>query len=270
MITLVDGLRVDSLPVTDSTVIRGDAVFEAVRSYGGRPFALDEHLSRLERSAWAMGIPLPDDDRIGGWARSLAAEGGDGIVRIIVSRGDAVPGASGERRIVAMHHPLPFTPSTLRLDPVAAPWHPAGRTWELSGVKTVSYAPNVAAARVARAAGFDDAVLVADDTTVLEGTTFCVGWVADGGIRTPSVDLGILDSITRRHVIAVAAEADLDVEEGRFDLEDLARAEEVFAVSTVKEVTPVVSVGSVQFRPGPVTDRLRVGFRRRVADAIRV
>ncbi|MEX1270931.1 MAG: aminotransferase class IV, partial [Acidimicrobiia bacterium] len=100
MITLVDGIRQDVLAVTDSTIVRGDGVFEAVRSYGGRVFALEDHLERLALSAVAMGIPLPDDGRIGSWARSVGAEGGEGIVRIIVGRGDAVPGMSGEQRIV--------------------------------------------------------------------------------------------------------------------------------------------------------------------------
>ena len=160
MITLVDGIRQDVLAVTDSTIVRGDGVFEAVRSYGGRVFALDDHLERLARSAAAMGIPLPDDGRIGSWARSVGAEGGEGIVRIIVGRGDAVPGASGERRIVLIHHPVPFTPTTLRIQPWPAPWHPAGRPWELAGVKTTSYAPNVAATRMAAHDGFDDAPLL--------------------------------------------------------------------------------------------------------------
>lgn len=270
MIALVDGERVEHIGVADSTVIRGDGVFEAVRSYGGRLFALTEHLDRLGRSASVMRIGLPGDDRIGGWARSLAAEGGDGIVRIVVSRGDAVPGRSGERRILVMHHPLPFTPTTIRLVPAGAPWHPAGRDWSLAGVKTTSYAPNAAASRAARAEGFDDAVLMADDGAVLEGPTFCVAWMADGTLHTPGLDLGILASITRAHVLELAAEEGIDVSEGRFPLDHLLAADEVMAMSTVKEVVPVVSVGAGQFRPGPVAERLHSAFRRRVTNALRV
>lgn len=270
MISLVDGIRQQTLAVTDSTVIRGDGVFEAVRSYGGRLFALTDHLERLKLSAAAMGIPLPDDDRIGSWARALGAEGGPGIVRIIVSRGDAVPGMSGERRIVVLHHPLPFTPATMRLRPWPAPWHPAGRPWELAGVKTTSYAPNLAASRVAGLEGFDDVLLVSYDDIVLEGPTFGVAWVIDGVIQVPTTELGLLDSITRRHVLALAKQDGITVDAGRYPLEAVAGAQEVFAMSTVKEVTPIISVGDREFAVGPVTSRLRDLFRRHVIDSSRL
>lgn len=269
MIVLIDGERTASLPASDSTVVRGDGVFEAVRSYGGLLFALDDHLARLDISAKAMGIPLPDDGRIGSWARSLAAEGGDGIVRIVVSRGDAVPGASGERRIVVMHHPLPYTPTVFRLRPWSAPWHPSGRPWDLAGIKTTSYAPNLAASRLAAGDGFDDALLTGIDDVVLEGPTFAVGWVNGGVLRFPSLELGILDSINRRHVETLARDRGVGVESGVYRLADLADADEVLAVSTVKEVLPVVRVGELEFRPGPITARLGEAFRMHVTTSIR-
>lgn len=269
MIAFVDGVRQAMLPVTDSAILRGDGVFEAVRSYGGRLFALDDHLARLSAGAAAVGIALPTGDRIGGWARAAAAEGGDGIVRVVVTRGDSVPRPTGDPRVVVLHHALPFRPSTIRLHPVAAPWHPAGRAWELSGVKTVSYAPNVAAGRVAVAAGSDDALLVADDDTVLEGPTFAVAWVASGVVYAPDLELGILDSITRRHTLTPAADMGVEIRTGRFPLGAVLEADEVLAMSTVKEVTPVVTVGGTHFRPGPVTEALSAALRRHIADSLR-
>ncbi|HSJ26986.1 MAG TPA: aminotransferase class IV [Acidimicrobiia bacterium] len=269
MITFVDGVRQAAIAVTDSTVVRGDGVFEAVRSYGGRLFALDEHLARLAHSAAAMGIDLPDGERIGSWMRSAAAEGGDGVVRVIVSRGDVVPGASGEERVVVIHHRVPFTPSALRLRPWPAPWHPAGRPWELSGVKTTSYAPHQAATRSAGRDGFDDALLLTDDGAVLEGPTFGVLWIRGEVISAPALELGILDSITRRHVLRLAEEEGLAVDTGRFQLDDVLTADEVLAVSTVKEVTPVVSVGEQEFRPGPLTRNLASRFRDHVIATVR-
>jgi branched-subunit amino acid aminotransferase/4-amino-4-deoxychorismate lyase len=158
-----------------------------------------------------------------------------------------------------MSHPLPPALGALRLLPVAAPWHPAGRPWELAGVKSISYAPNLAASRRAAAAGFDDAVLVGDGGVVLEGPTFSVGWVSGGVLRTPSLDLGILESITRRVVMELAP-----LEEVVAGIDDLLAADEVFAMSTLKEVTPVVAVGDRTVGPGPVTARLR----QRVAEAV--
>lgn len=258
---LIDGQAGDRLPVTDALVVRGDGCFEAVRSYDGRLFLLDRHLDRLERSAAAMGLTLPERSEIRGWAE-LAGRDGDGIVRIIVSRGGSVPGADERERCLVYKHPLPRRREQVTLGSVAAPWHPAGAEWELAGVKTTSYAPNVAATRRAQMAGADDALLVSTGGVVLEGPTFSIGWVVEGRLETPALGLGILDSITRRVVLDLASESGLPVTEGEFSLADLLRAGEVMAWSTVKEVTPVVEVDGVAFPVGPMTSELGHSFRR--------
>jgi branched-chain amino acid aminotransferase len=258
---LIDGLAGDRLPVTDALVVRGDGVFEAVRSYDGCLFLLDRHLDRLERSAAAMGLKLPERSEIVDWAES-AGRDGDGIVRIIVSRGGSVPGADDPERCLVFKHPLPRRREQVTLGSVTAPWHPAGAEWELAGVKTTSYAPNAAATRRAQAAGANDALLVSVGGVVLEGPTFSIGWVVEGRLETPALDLGILDSITRRVVLDLAIESGVQVVESEFRLADLIRADEVMAWSTVKEVTPVVEVDGLAFPVGPMTGDLRRSFRR--------
>ena len=69
------------VPVTDSSVVRGDGCFEVMRSYGGRPFAMEEHLDRLRRSAAALEIPLPPRGDLAHWVQTVAAESGDSLVR---------------------------------------------------------------------------------------------------------------------------------------------------------------------------------------------
>lgn len=258
---LIDGRPGDRLPVTDSLVVRGDGCFEAVRSYGGRLFLLDRHLDRLERSAAAMGLSLPSRSDLREWAEDVGRDG-DGIVRIIVSRGGAVPGTDDAGRCLVFWHPLPRRREQVSLVSVTAPWHPAGSGWELSGVKTTSYAPNVAASRRAQTVGGDDALLVSTGGVVLEGPTFAVGWVVEGRLETPSLGLGILDSITRQVVLELAGELGLGVVESEFGVSDLLRADEVMAWSTVKEVTPVVGVDGVAFPLGPMTTGLSRSFRR--------
>lgn len=258
---LIDGRPGDRLPVTDALVVRGDGCFEAVRSYDGRLFLLDRHLDRLERSAAAMGLSLPERSDIAGWAESTA-RAGDGIVRIIVSRGGAVPGADERERCLVYRHPLPRRRERVKLGSVTAPWHPAGAEWELAGVKTTSYAPNVAATQRAQMAGADDALLVSTGGVILEGPTFSIGWVVEGRLETPELGLGILDSITRRVVLDLAGESGVPVVEGEFTMADLLRADEVMAWSTVKEVTPVVEIDGVTFPVGPMTTDLRRSFRR--------
>ena len=258
---LIDGRPGDRLPVTDSLVVRGDGCFEAVRSYGGRLFLLDRHLDRLERSASKMGLSLPERSDLAEWAES-AAGGSDGIVRIIVSRGGAVPGADDPGRCLVYRHPLPRRRERVALGSVTAPWHPAGAEWELAGVKKTSYAPNVAATHRAQMAGADDALLISTGGVILEGPTFSIGWVEAGRLLTPELGLGILDSITRRVVLDLASESGVPVVEGDFGMADLLRADEVMAWSTVKEVTPVVAIDDATFPIGPITADLGDAFRR--------
>ena len=114
------------------------------------------------------------------------------------------------------------------------------------------------------AEGFTDALLISREGFVLEGPTFSIGWVVDGVIETPSLDLGILASITRTVTLEEAAGLGLSVDEGRFSLDRVFEADEVFALSTLKEVTPVDRVGTTTFSAGPVTGKLAAAYRRRV------
>lgn len=248
------------IPITDSSVLRGDGCFEVIRSYRGEPFGLAEHLDRLEISASRLGIPLPDRVDLADWIASSASELGDCVVRVVVTRGSSVPGLDDPPRVIVFSHTWDMDQSAARLFPVIAPWHAAGTPWELSGAKIISYAPNLAATRRAQAEGFEDALLLTTDGTILEGPTFSIAWVVDGVLETPSLELGILDSITRKVVLASAGELDLDVVEGAWALDRLAEASEAMAFSTMREVQPVGEIGDLGFDPGPVTKSLAEAF----------
>ncbi len=264
MIALIDGERAESISVADGAVLRGDGCFEAIRVYGSVPFALDAHLGRLARSASLLRLVVPERELLVAWCRALAREGGDGVIRILLTRGSVVPDSDAPPRCIVLHHAAEPVPPTLRVLPVDAPWHSAGRDWDLAGAKTISYAPNQAATRRARAEGFDEALLVSVDGTVLEGPTFALAWVVEGTLETPSLDLKILDSITRRFALEDAVRLGIPVREDRFPLARLAEASEVMAWSTTKEVTAVASVGDHPFRPGAVTATLAAAYRERV------
>jgi branched-chain amino acid aminotransferase len=256
-LVLIDGEYGDArLSIFDDGLLRGDGCFEAIRAYDGRPFAVEEHYLRLAASAAALGIQVPAATDLGGWIERVAVAGGDCIVRVILTRGETVPGHSAPSRCIVMSHSIPSPSHALSLLPVSAPWHPAGRPWELTGVKTISYAPNQASSRLARQRGYDDALLLSDSGTLLEGPTFSFAWVVDGVLETAGLDLGILDSITRRLVVADSRLMGIEMVEGRFDLSRLDSASEAMAISTVKQVMPVVQVGERTFAAGAVTATL--------------
>lgn len=271
---LLDGVpaggQMVSWSVADGALLRGDGCFETIRSYRGEPFMLGPHLERLQRSAAALRLRVPEEKLLSAWVRRLAASG-DCAVRVVCSRGAVIPGSEAVGRCLVVSHPLPAPGADLRLRPVAAPWHPAGRNWELAGVKSLSYAPNQAASRLAQEAGFDDALLVSSGGgkgLLLEGPTFSVGWVVGGRLELPSLRLGILDSITRRVVVELADRDGIEVVVGRFPLSRLDRAEEVVAMSTMKEVRGVVAVGERDYAVGPVTEGLAAAYRGVVAAAL--
>ncbi len=273
MLIYIDGEPVDpaeaTISVLDLGLVRGIGVFEATKSYGGVPFCLTEHLDRLERSAAANGTPLADRADLEAWSHTAArAADGDAILRLLATPGGADPTLAPPRTIILVE-PVPAMPETLRLGVLPAPWHPAGAAWGLSGAKTLSYGPNMHATATAKAAGFDDALLVDRDGIVLEGPTSSVGWAKDGVFRFPTLDLGVLASVTRRVAEALLAEAGVPVETGRYRLEELLEADEVVEFSTVKEVTPVVAVGDSGFSGGPITGDLARRFVERVAEATR-
>jgi branched-subunit amino acid aminotransferase/4-amino-4-deoxychorismate lyase len=268
MRVIMDGQPVDpdeaKVSVFDWGLLRGDGIFEAVRSYRGRLFQLDAHLARLQRSAALLRLDPPDIDSIAQWAREVARDGGECTVRILVTRGGADPQVDSPSRVVVLWEPVPDMPATVSVRPTPAPWQSGGIPWELMGAKTLSYAPNMSAWRAAKKEGFSDALLVSRDGFVLEGPTFSVGWAVGGIVETPSLDLGILASITRTVTLEEAERLGIVVVEGRFTLDRVLEADEVFALSTLKEVTPVDRVGDHPFAPGPVAARLAAAYRARV------
>ena len=95
------------IPVTDEGLLRGDGVFEVVRLYEGRPFALNEHLDRMERSAENLRLAL-ERGAVEADVRALLAEAGpgDGLLRIVVTRGS---------HRLAMLEPVPELPASIAL-----------------------------------------------------------------------------------------------------------------------------------------------------------
>jgi branched-chain amino acid aminotransferase len=260
---LIDGEAVApdaaAVSVFDIALQRGFGCFEALRAYQGAAFRQWAHLDRLERSAAALGLPLPPREDLDAWVTDRAAEG-DAVIRVVVT-GGTDSHASGEgSRVIVFAEPMPDVAPEMTLLPVAAPWHPDGEVSELTGAKTLSYGPNFAARLAAIEAGFDDALLVGRSGRVLEGPTYSIAWVRDGVVETPSLDLGILASVTRAAVVEVAHRLGFEVREGRFPLARVGEAAEVMVLSTVKEVTPVVRVGETVVARGPVVARLQEGF----------
>jgi branched-chain amino acid aminotransferase len=223
-----------TVPLQDDGLYRGDGVFEVIRLYGGRPFALEDHLDRLERSAAAIELPV-DRRALEAEIDSLLAEFGrdDGQLRILITRGG---------RRIAITEPLPEHAEKVRLATVT--YLPSVI---LTGVKSLSYAANMQATRIAQAQGAEEAVLVTPDGTVLEAPTSTIFWVSpQGRLRTPSLESGVLQSITRARIVA-----EMEVEEGNWPVADLRAAQEAFLASTTREVQAVSAIDATELAGAP-------------------
>lgn len=245
-----------TIPVTDEGFLRGDGVFEVVRLYDGRPYALGEHLDRMTRSAANLRLdgafPRAQYEREATELLDARGRSGfDGCLRLVLTRG-------GRRLLIT--EPLPSSPSRPRLGYVTfAP------TRVLDGVKSLSYAGNMLCSRIARERGFDEALLVTPHGRVLEAPTSSIFWVDDrGALCTPPLEDHILASITRDHLMRL-----VEVEERSVASEELLGAAEAFLASTTREVQPVGAIEDREFpEAGEVTRKAAAAFRSHVDQAL--
>jgi 4-amino-4-deoxychorismate lyase len=137
----------------------------------------------------------------------------------------------------------------------------ASAPWLLPGVKSTSYAVNMAAEAEAQRRGVDEAVFVDADGIVLEGTVTNVWWRVGDTLFTPSLDLGILAGVTRGTLTELAPGCGYRVEEGAYRLEQLLEADEAFTSSSVREVMPLIEVDGRPLGRGPASDELQAALR---------
>ena len=140
----------------------------------------------------------------------------------------------------------------------------ASSPWLLGGVKSTSYAVNMAAEAEAKRRGADDAVFLGTGDVVLEGPVTNVWWRYGDVLYTPALELGILAGVTRAALMEEAAAAGREVREGVFTLEHLVAADEAFTSSSIREVMPVVEIDGRPIgagAPGPAAQELQQALR---------
>ena len=196
----------------DEALLRGRAAFETTRVYGGRPFCLAEHIERLAASAASLGLTPPDPRRDRA-ARRDGARGRRAARRRpppLLDRHDA---RRDRRRDPARARGAPRAAAcgSSRSGSASSPGRPAGCC---PGVKSTSYAVNMAGEAEARSRGADDAVFLANGDVVLEAPISNIWWRRGDTLHTPSLEVGVLAGVTRATLLELAPEAGYRVEEG--------------------------------------------------------
>ena len=263
--------------VFDRGFLYGDSIFETIRTYGGHPFALDEHLARLEASARKVFIPLPvplTQFRLEVLRTLEATSHGESYIRVVLSRGSGELGldpalAESPLRVIIVG---PLSPPAAELYVAGATavtfktLRPADAT-AAEGAKIGNYLVAVLGMKAARAQGAHEALIVDAQDRVVEGASSNLFFVRGGVLHTPAVDAGILAGITRDRILKAAQSLGIPTRLLAPELAQLLSSEEVFVSSSIRELLPIVRiddepVGSGQ--PGAMTQRLHSEYRRLV------
>jgi D-alanine transaminase len=246
----------------------GDGVYEVIRAYGGRPFALGQHLARLERSAAGIELMLPKSaGEFSALVEQLVHRSGiaDAEVYIQVTRGSARRNhlfpSTAEPTVVVGVRPTREVPPSLWETGCTLISLPDQR-WARCDLKTVCLLPNVLAKQAASRAGAFDAVQVRDGF-VTEGTSSNIFVWRSEELQTPIADHRILPGVTRATVIDLARNLGFKVVERDLTPEALLSAVEIFITSTTIELMPVAAIDGHSIgigQPGDTWRRLHSEF----------
>lgn len=266
----------------DLGFVFGASVYETLRTYRGRPFLLERHLTRLRESAASLEISLDLNDQqiMDRIEKTLtAASNPESYVRLIVSAGVGeldyrrAPGREPRPTIVILVKPLPEVPVRIYQEGIRVAVVGVVRNHPKSvspRIKTSNLLNNMFAMREAHARDAEEAVMLSYRGEVAEGSQTNVFLVKDRVVKTPAVDVGILAGITRELVLRLTAEQGFETKECVISPEELLHADEVFITSSTREVVPVVEVDDTRIgdgRPGPVTLALLAAYRERVGSS---
>jgi D-alanine transaminase len=264
------------IPAQDRGFLLGDAVYEVLRVYGGRPWLADEHLARLERSLDAVRIRGVDIARLRQRMLDTVAAGPfvEAIVYIQITRG-----------VAPRAHAFPANATPLELlyvqefvDPyaearqrgAAVVTYPDIR-WDRCDIKSINLLANVLAMQTAKEAGCLEAIFYLPDGTLTEGSHTSFFGVLNGAILTAPRTNAILPGITRGWLLRLASRTDTPVREHVLTKADLPKVSELFLTGTTSEVLPIVQVDGrpiADGHPGPVTRKLQQGYAEAVKESL--
>lgn len=248
----------------DRGFIFGDGVYEVIPVYGGRPFRLSQHLSRLQNSLGAVHIsnPLTED----GWTRiinELVQDAGktDQSIYLQVTRGAAPRDHAFPENVTptvfAYSKPMHY-PGKNEVENGVAAVTTADIRWRRCDIKAIALLANVVLRQQAVEQGKAEAILI-HGQQVTEGAASNIFIVKDNVIYTPPKGQQILPGITRDLVVELANNNGIDCREAAISEQQLREADEVWMTSSMREILPIVEIDGIKVGNGdrgPMHERL--------------
>jgi len=260
---LVDGLPAGSVPATDRGLNYGDGLFETLRLHHGRACLLDRHLHRLRAGCVRLALPYPGDGVLRADIEQLVAgQGADAVLRLVLTRGDGgrgyAPSAEAQgRRIVALHPLPPVGPHALRVGLCTTR---LGRNTTLAGLKHLNRLEQVLAAAEVAAAGWDEGLMLDEAGLVIEATRHNVFFLRAGRICTPPLAHAGVAGVMRQLVIETAHAMGMGGDEQPLRYDELHEIDLLFLCNAVVGPRRVNRIGTRDYAPGEVLERLRPGL----------
>ena len=265
------------IPALDRGFLFGDAVYEVLRVYQGRPWLADEHFERLARSLQAIRIQGVDVVRLRRRMLETITAGRfqEATVYIQITRGAA-----------PRSHPFPAHATPLELlyvqefdDPYRTARLTGGAVitqpdirWDRCDIKSTNLLASVLAMQAAKEDDCVEALFCLPDGTLTEGTHTSFFGVLEGAVLTAPNSNAILPGITRGLLLKLAASAKIPVREQVLKRSDLGSVSELFLTGTTSEILPIIRVDDQTIgngKPGPITRRLQDAYQQAVADYLR-
>jgi len=259
-VILVDGAATAAVSARDRGLNYGDGLFETMRLHAGRVRLLSRHLARLRAGCVRLALPYPGDARIEADIARLADAGAEGVVRLVLTRGDggrgyAPPHGAAGRRIISLHALPPPGPPALSLGICSTP---LGQSVALGGLKHLGRLEQVLAAAEVAMAGWDEGLMLDASGYVVEATRHNLFYVRGGRVLTPPLDRCGVAGVMRGLVLETLAALHLPGGEAPLRYDELDEIDEMFLCNAVVGVRPVRRVADRELAPGQTVAALRL------------
>jgi 4-amino-4-deoxychorismate lyase len=259
---LINGRPDTAVSPLDRGFAYGDGLFRTICVNGGHPSLWSRHIQHLDEGSRRLGIPVIDPVLLAEEAGLLFADGGDGVLKIVVTRGVGgrgyrPPDAPAPTRLL-MRFPLPPAPPSVakvRLCQTRVSTQPA-----TAGIKTLNRLDQVLARSEWSEAETFEGMMLDNEGFVVGGTMSNLFIVLHGRLYTPLIDRAGIRGAMRAAVLDVARSLGIEPYETRLSASALAGAEEAFLTNSVMGIVPIGDLLGRVLGIGPVARRIQEGI----------